>query len=84
LVFWDFFNKIFGGSHHNFPRGKLTKFCHKNTNVTQILTGIKLVVSEKNRPYMLSSVGYDYKSDPIVAQIFVYEVVFGLITIIIM
>ncbi len=26
---------------------------------------------------MLSGVGYDYKSDPIVAQIFVYEVLFG-------
>ncbi len=84
LVFWDFFNRIFEVSHHNFPTGRLTKCCHKNNNVAQILTVIKLVVSEKYRPYMLSGVGYDYKSDPIAAQIFVYEVFFGLITIIIM
>ncbi len=76
MVFWDFFNRIFEVSHHNFPRGRLTKFCHKNNNVAQILTVIKSVVSEKNRPYMLSGVGYDYRSDPIVAQIVVYEVFF--------
>ncbi len=32
---------------------------------------------------MLLGVAYDYKSDPIVAQIFIYEVSFGLIIIIV-
>jgi hypothetical protein len=32
---------------------------------------------------MLSGVGYDYKSDPIVAQIIVYEISFGSIMIMI-
>jgi hypothetical protein len=70
-------------SHHNFPRGRLTKFCHKNNNVAQILTVIKSVVSRKTDLYMLSGVGYDYESDPIIAQIFIYEVSFGLIMIMI-
>jgi hypothetical protein len=83
LIFWDFFNKIFEVLHHNFPRGRLTKFCHKNNNVAQILTVIKSVVSRKTDLYMLLGVAYDYKSDPIVAQIFIYEVSFGLIIIIV-